>query len=289
MDWLRLWHDMPNDPKWRTIARQAKQPIALVQALYLHLLVDASMSETRGNADVTVEDLSSALDVDEDQIEAILSVMQGRVLEGRYITGWDKRQPKRNDDSKERVRRYREKKAAESDNNGGPDGGGSNENNDNDNAWNDGVTQCNASVTPRLEERRGESNNTPSSGDDAGGQNTVSVPKAPEPAYKEIIELYNDLLGDFLPQVVKPNEKRKRMIRARWKEVFGENSRGDDLNFWRRYFLHVRRSKPLTGTKDGFDWRPSFDWLLNETNMLKVIEGNYHQGDDRRSDLQEAS
>ncbi|ENW8560590.1 hypothetical protein ACR6SH_005434, partial [Escherichia coli] len=19
--WLRLWHDMPNDPKWRTIAR----------------------------------------------------------------------------------------------------------------------------------------------------------------------------------------------------------------------------------------------------------------------------
>lgn len=24
MDWLRLWHDMPNDPKWRTISAQAR-------------------------------------------------------------------------------------------------------------------------------------------------------------------------------------------------------------------------------------------------------------------------
>jgi hypothetical protein len=132
-------------------------------------------------------------------------------------------------------------------------------------------------------------NNTPSSDDDRSGEEAAKPPKKPEPAYQEVIDLYNDLLGDFLPAVVKANEKRKRMIRARWKEVYGENSRGDDLNFWRKYFLHVRRSKPLTGTKDSFDWRPGFDWLLNETNMLKVIEGNYHHGDDRRSDLQEAS
>jgi len=156
MDWLRLWHDMPNDPKWRTIARQAKQPIALVQALYLHLLVDASTNETRGNADVTVEDLASALDVDDEQIEAILSAMQGRVLEGRWMTGWEKRQPKRNDDSKERVRRYREKKSAKSNNNGGPDGGRSNGNNGQDNAGNGDVTQSNDDVTPRLDKSREE-------------------------------------------------------------------------------------------------------------------------------------
>lgn len=39
--WLRLWHDMPNDPKWRTIARVSGQPIATVMAVYIHLLVDA--------------------------------------------------------------------------------------------------------------------------------------------------------------------------------------------------------------------------------------------------------
>lgn len=156
MDWLRLWHDMPNDPKWRTIARQSKQPIALVQALYLHLLVDASMNETRGNADVTVEDLASALDVDDEQIETILEAMQGRVLEGRAITGWEKRQPKRNDDSKERVRRYREKKAAESDGNGGPDGPNGNGQHEEGNERNGDVTQRNAPEEIRGEESRGD-------------------------------------------------------------------------------------------------------------------------------------
>lgn len=283
MDWLRLWHDMPNDPKWRTIARQSRQPIALVQAVYLHLLVDASKSETRGNADVTVEDLASALDADEDQIEAILSAMQGRVLEGRTITGWEKRQPKRNDDSKERVRRYREKKALESKCKGDEEGCESNEDNAENNARNDDVTQRNAP-----EEIREDKSNKdlPSSGDDA----SQSEINSDVPDFEGIVGLYNDLLGEFLPSVAVLNSKRRKTIKARWKQKWGERSRGNDLDFWRRYFLHVRQSKPLTGTKDGFDWRPGFDWLLNETNMTKVIEGNYHQGDDRRTDhLKEAS
>lgn len=95
--WLRLWHEMPNDPKWRTIARISKQPIALVQAVYLHLLVSASRNVTRGHSSVTPEDLASHFDVTECDIEAVLTAMQGRVLEGGYLTGWDNRQPKRED------------------------------------------------------------------------------------------------------------------------------------------------------------------------------------------------
>ncbi|WP_353177608.1 hypothetical protein [Delftia acidovorans] len=86
---------MPNDPKWRTIARHSKQPISLVQATFLHLMVEASRNVTRGHADVTAEDLASALDCDEDQIQAILDAMQGRVLDGMQLAGWEKRQPKR--------------------------------------------------------------------------------------------------------------------------------------------------------------------------------------------------
>lgn len=95
--WLRLWHDMPNDPKWRTIARTSKQPLSLVQAVYLHLLVDASRNVTRGVTTVTNEDLASALDVDEDQVSAIVSAMQGRVLDGCELSGWANRQPARED------------------------------------------------------------------------------------------------------------------------------------------------------------------------------------------------
>ncbi|WP_206428155.1 DnaT-like ssDNA-binding domain-containing protein [Pseudomonas chlororaphis] len=97
MDWLRLWHDMPNDPKWRTIARVSAQPIALVQAMYVHLLVDASRNVTRGHVTVTKEDIASALDVTEDQVEAVFQAMQGRVLDGDQLTGWEGRQPKRED------------------------------------------------------------------------------------------------------------------------------------------------------------------------------------------------
>ncbi|EPS7289342.1 DnaT-like ssDNA-binding domain-containing protein, partial [Escherichia coli] len=97
--WLRLWHDMPNDPKWRTIARVSGQPIATVMAVYIHLLVSASRNVTtchgvslRGHIDVTTEDLASALDVTEDVIDSILHAMQGRVLDGDLISGWEKRQ-----------------------------------------------------------------------------------------------------------------------------------------------------------------------------------------------------
>lgn len=101
--WLRLWHDMPNDPKWRTISRISGQPIALVISLYVHLLVDASRNVTRGHVDVTTEDLASALDVTERDIESILSAMQGRVLDGDRLSGWDVRQVKREDDGNEKT------------------------------------------------------------------------------------------------------------------------------------------------------------------------------------------
>ena len=97
MDWLRLWHDMPNDPKWRTIARISGQSIALVQAMYVHLLVDASRNVTRGHVTVTKEDIASALDVTDEQVEAVFFAMQGRVLDGDKLSGWEGRQPKRED------------------------------------------------------------------------------------------------------------------------------------------------------------------------------------------------
>jgi len=109
--WLRLWHDMPNDPKWRTIARVSKQPPALVIAVYLHVLVDASTNATeRGRTQsLCVEDVATALDVDDEQVQAILDAMQGRVMDGDMVSGWEKRQPKREDGSAKRAKEWRER------------------------------------------------------------------------------------------------------------------------------------------------------------------------------------
>ncbi|MFZ3151206.1 MAG: hypothetical protein WA116_05925, partial [Anaerolineaceae bacterium] len=134
IDWFRLWHDMPNDPKWRTVARASGQPISLVLSVALHLMVDASRNVTRGHVTVTVEDVASALDVTDDAIEAIFKAMQGRVMDGDRLTGWEKRQPKREDAGnpetgaksaveRKREQREREKQAQEADGKGADSAG----------------------------------------------------------------------------------------------------------------------------------------------------------------------
>lgn len=115
IQWLRLWHEMPNDPKWRTIARSSKQSISSVIAVYLHLLVAASANATeRGRTEsVCIEDVASALDLETEQIEQIMAAMQGRVLEGDLISGWEKRQVEREDGSAARAKAWREAKKLE--------------------------------------------------------------------------------------------------------------------------------------------------------------------------------
>lgn len=110
--WCRLWHDMPNDPKWRTIARVSGQRIGDVIAVFNHLMVSASgNAEKRGVTQCNAEDLATALDVSEDVINSILNAMQGRVLTENYLLGWERRQPKREDNSSARVKEHRGRNA----------------------------------------------------------------------------------------------------------------------------------------------------------------------------------
>ena len=98
-DWLRLWHDMPTDSKWRTISRKSGQPISCVIALFNLILVNASANDAeRGTLrNWRHEDAASALDMDEEDVAAIVAAMEGRVIEGGRLMGWEKRQPKRED------------------------------------------------------------------------------------------------------------------------------------------------------------------------------------------------
>lgn len=112
--WVRLWHDMPTDPKFRTIARAAKQPLPTVVAVFTFLLTDASANENeRGRTTATDEDIASAFDIDESDVAAIKKAMQGRVLDGDMLAGWSKRQPKKEDNSAERAKAWRAAKQTE--------------------------------------------------------------------------------------------------------------------------------------------------------------------------------
>lgn len=110
-EWFRLWHDMANDPKWRTIARVSKQEISRVIAIAVHMMTCASKATNRGHTEGWCdEDIATALDIETSDVVAVREAMQGRILDGDYLTGWGKRQPKRereDDNSTERVKQYR--------------------------------------------------------------------------------------------------------------------------------------------------------------------------------------
>jgi len=112
--WLRLWHDLPNDPKWRTISKASKQRIGDVISVYLHLLVCGSNATERGRTQsFNSEDVANALDLEPPQVEAILHAMQGRVLDGDLLRGWAARQPIREDSSAQRAKAWRDSKRTE--------------------------------------------------------------------------------------------------------------------------------------------------------------------------------
>jgi hypothetical protein len=50
---------------------------------------------------------ASALDIEADSIIRILEAMQGLVMDGDHLTGWERRQPSREDSSAERTKNWR--------------------------------------------------------------------------------------------------------------------------------------------------------------------------------------
>lgn len=111
--WVRLWLDMPTDPKWRVIARKSGQPLPCVIALYTYMLTIGGCADQPGSiADLNVEEAAAALDMDEDAVSSILDAMETRVTSSGRLSGWEKRQPKREDDgatARKRAQRARDK------------------------------------------------------------------------------------------------------------------------------------------------------------------------------------
>jgi hypothetical protein len=124
MQWLRLYHDTINDPKWRVVANESRQPEANVLAVWMHMLVNASGAGERGTLDGWNDRIVAAgLGIPTDAVTAIRSAMQGLVLDGDKLTGWDKRQ-RASDDAGGRQRKTRERRETKPPGGGGHGGNG---------------------------------------------------------------------------------------------------------------------------------------------------------------------
>ena len=81
-----------------------------------------------------------------------------------------------------------------------------------------------------------------------------------------IRELYNSVCGSY-PRLVKMSEARKKAVRARLRA-------GYTVEDFRRLFEMAEASSFLKG-QNNWNWTATFDWLIADANMAKVLDGNY--------------
>lgn len=115
-------------------------------------------------------------------------------------------------------------------------------------------------------ELQNEENQNLLSPDDDGAKCAQRIP------YEEIRALYAEHLPT-LPQVRIFDDARKKAIKSRW----NTDKRFQDLEFWKKFFIHVSKSDFLMGRTQPNPWHGCcFDWIFKPANFKKIVEGNYH-------------
>lgn len=84
-----------------------------------------------------------------------------------------------------------------------------------------------------------------------------------------IVDSYNQICAQ-LPQVRMTTSKRKQAIKTRITEDAARKS----LRWWQEYFTYVAGIPFLCGANER-EWKADFDWITNESNMARIIEGRY--------------
>lgn len=82
---------------------------------------------------------------------------------------------------------------------------------------------------------------------------------------QQVVDLFHSICVSY-PAVKTLSESRKKAIRARLRVY--------SLEDFKSLFEKAEASSFLKGSNDR-NWSATFDWLLKESNMVKVLEGNY--------------
>lgn len=139
------------------------------------------------------------------------------------------------------------------------------------------MLQCNTSATPRNDsetscneeiEKRDKRIELEKEGDTQEGK-TPSCPcpsdSPPADICQRIMELYNTICISF-PRMTKLSEARKKAIKARVKQY--------TLDDMEKVFRMAESSPFLKGGNDR-NWTANFDWIIKDSNMAKILDGNY--------------
>lgn len=253
--WLRLKKDFFSQPKMRKLRRIAGGDTYTIIYLKMELLSinDEGHLYFEGIEENFVEEIALKIDEDSENVQVTISYLlhQGLLEQEDETTfllpevlgciGSEV-------DSAERVRRYRERKTLQC--------------NGNALLSNAVVTASNTEID-KDKEKNNKSNiksNKDTSKSTATDENQEKIP------YQAILEAYTNTCKS-LQKCTILSDKRKSAIKARF-------ASGYTLEDFETVFKKAESSKFLRGGNDR-DWRASFDWLIKDANMAKVLDGNY--------------
>lgn len=126
--------------------------------------------------------------------------------------------------------------------------------------------ECDDMITPEIRDKSSE--NREQSIDTSSNEEVCKSPgsvRATIP-YRQIQEMFNSICAHF-PKCQALSDRRKKAIKARF-----EN--GMTVDDFKKLFEKAEASSFLRGKNDR-DWQASFDWLIKDANMVKVLDGNY--------------
>ena len=105
-------------------------------------------------------------------------------------------------------------------------------------------------------------------GKDRLGKDRLGKDRDPQPPYNDIKDLFNKICKSY-PSIKSLSDTRKKHIKARWIQF------DEDINTFEMAFKLLEQSEFCKGNNNR-QWKANFEWLIkNDTNMLKVLEGNY--------------
>lgn len=253
--WLRLKKDFFSQPKMRKLRRIAGGDTYTIIYLKMELLSinDDGHLYFEGIEENFVEEIALKIDEDPENVQVTISyLMHQGLLEQEEETTFLLPEVLgcigSEVDSAERVRRYRERKSLQC--------------NDNALLGNAAVTASNTEID-KDKEKNNKSNiksNKDTSKSTATDENQEKIP------YQAILEAYTNTCKS-LQKCTILSDKRKSAIKARF-------ASGYTLEDFETVFQKAESSKFLRGGNDR-DWRASFDWLIKDANMAKVLDGNY--------------
>lgn len=265
--WLKLKDDFFTQPKIKKLRRIAGGDTYTI--IYLKMQLLSLKNEGRlffeGTEDNFIDEIALCIDEEPENVGVTVNyLLRQGLMEQASGTEFSLPQTMQSIGSEtsgaDRVRRFRERKKALE------NGAERKQLEQKSLQCNADVTSCNTEIEKELEldiERERDE-------DPPDDERPAPPPYHPEDAlkvkYGQVQALYNELCPS-LAKCTAMSEARKKAIKARF-------TSGYTMDDFQRLFEKTEASSFMKG-RNSRNWRASFDWLIKDANMAKVLDGNY--------------